>query len=437
MTNPNRVTGIRIGKNQLTLLGLITLIVLAIAIIGGILAAVLNYTGGDKPTPFADETPEPGLSAGLEDGATAVPTAIPTPTPTPAPVMRSATIRSLGEIAMQQNLLYSVVDGNDYNFSEMFTEIASIMGDADYTVGDVEGSMGGIATTSGSAKLVTPVSLIDVLADCGVDMLTVANDHALDGGVEDQQASLRNLADAGIEYIGGATSAEEKATPKIVEINGINVGFLAYTDNLNGNERTVPASYAFCVNYITRSTDPDADVKALRNAGADVVIAYCSWGEMLNRHFTDSQKTIANALVKAGVDVIIGYNPHVIQTAAWAENTGADGNVHRTLVVGATGNLLSDQRGQYADSGVIFQFTIQEVEEGRFAITSPTYIPTYVWRSGVEGETNRYSYRVLPVGLWLDETPEGMSDEDAARMRQVWEEAQAIIPADVAAVAAQ
>ena len=99
--------------------------------------------------------------------------------------------------------------------------------------------------------------------------------------------------------------------------------------------------------------------------------------------------------------------------------------------------FLSDQRAQFADSGVIFQFTIQEVEEGRFAITEPCYVPTYVWRTEVEGETTKYRYRTLAVGQWLDQTPEGMSDTDAARMRQVWQEAEAIIPADIATAIAE
>ena len=435
MTNP--VTGIRIGKNRLTLLGLITLIVLLALIVFGIIMAVLHFAGGpEQQGVIAKATATNSLTA-VGGDESAEPTAIPTPTPTPAPVMRSATIRSLGEIAMQQNLLYSVVNENEYNFAEMFTEIDTAMGAADYTVGDVEGSMGGVATTSGSSRLVTPPSLIQVLLDCGVDMLTVANDHALDGGVEDQQAELQNLRDAGMDYIGGASSAEEKAEPKIVRINGINVGFLAYTESLNGNERSVPASYAFCVNLITRTTSAANDVQALRDAGADVVVAYVSWGDMLARRYTENQVAIANILCRAGADVIIGYNPHVIQPATWLESTGADGNVHRTLCLGATGNFLSDQRAQFADSGVIFQFTIQEVEEGRFAITEPCYVPTYVWRTEVEGETAKYRYRTLAVGQWLDETPEGMSDEDAARMRQVWQEAQAIIPADVATAIAQ
>ena len=42
-----------------------------------------------------------------------------------------------------------------------------------------------------------------------------------------------------------------------------------------------------------------------------------------------------------------------------------------------------------------------------FEITEPTYIPTYVWRYEAE-DGDGYEYRVLAVGEWLDERPEGM-----------------------------
>nr|MBQ4318013.1 CapA family protein [Clostridia bacterium] len=55
----------------------------------------------------------------------------------------------------------------------------------------------------------------------GVDMLNIANDHALDGLFGELTATMANLQAAGMDYVGGAASPEEKATPKIVEINGI------------------------------------------------------------------------------------------------------------------------------------------------------------------------------------------------------------------------
>ena len=134
------------------------------------------------------------------------------------------------------------------------------------------------------------------------------------------------------------------------------------------------------------------------------------------------------------MDVIIGYNPHVVQPATWLESKDSSGNVHRTLCLGATGNLLSDRYGQY-DSGIVFQFTIQETEYGHFAITNPVYIPTYVWRA--ETEEGKYDYHALAVGQWLENAPEAMAYADAARMRQVWADLQKVMGSEVATLAAE
>lgn len=431
------VKGLRVGNYRITPLGLCTLAVLVLAIAAAIIIPVFHpFDTADRTVVAINATLAPIAQPAEEDSEDEEgPVVTPTPSPTPEPQLRVATIRSLGEIAMQQNLLYSVVDGNEFNFFEMFSEIAPVMADADYTVADVEGTLGGTVSTSGSNAMNTPPSLIGTLQDCGVDMLMLANDHALDGGFQELQATVQNCVDAGMGYVGAALSAEEKAQPKIVSINGIKVAFLAYTETLNGNEKKADAAATdYGVNLISKS-NAVTDIAAAREAGADIVVCYVSWGEMLNQKITESQQKIAKILNKAGVDVIIGYNPHVVQPASWLESTDSDGTVRRTLCLGATGNFLSDSRSQYSDSGVIFQFTIEETEFGKFAITSPVYIPTYVWRSGEEG--GKYTYRTLAVGQWLEDQPEDMAYSDVQRMRQVWAEIQNIMGTEVATVAAE
>jgi poly-gamma-glutamate synthesis protein (capsule biosynthesis protein) len=216
------------------------------------------------------------------------------------------------------------------------------------------------------------------------------------------------------------------------------VAFLAYTDTLNGKEKKLTSdAVKYGVNLVTKS-NPANDIKAAREAGADIIVAYVSWGKMGKRDITSNQKTIMKVLVKAGVDVIIGYGPHCVQPARWVDGAkDADGNVHRTLIMCSTGNFLSDQRDQYFDSGVIFDFTIQETGSGtgKYTITAPTYIPTYVWRAQGEGEN--YTYHTLAVGQWLEDAPEGMAYADAARMRQVWADLQSVMGSNVATVAAE
>ena len=431
-----RPKGLRVGNYRITPLGLVTFSVLLLLIVAAVIFFVVKPTdlkswpllaGGTTATPEPAETPD-------EESETALETPEPSAEPTPVPDARSATIRALGEIAMEQNLLRSAVSGNSFNFEDMFSEISDIMGNADYTIADVEGSMGDTTDFTGkNGKLVTPSSLISVLRDCGVDMLNLANDHALDGGAKDLMATMKNCTSLGMDYIGAATSEKAKKTPVIKDINGIKVAFLAYTEKLNNKPKKNSAVLKYGINLIT-SSNAAQDVKRARKAGADVIVCCVSWGKMFSRKATDNQQKIAKALNKLGVDVIIGYNPHVVQPAVWMESTGSNGAVHRTLCLGAAGNFLSDQRNQYSDSGIVFQFTIQETgpASGKFSITSPTYIPTYVWRKST-GD-NKYQYRVMPVGRWREDQPSGMAYVDTTRMRQVWTEVQNIMGSSVAKV---
>ena len=377
------------------------------------------------------------LSPSPTPTATPEPTPTPSPSPTPEPTPRSATIRSLGEIAIQDNLLAAAKSSGSYDFSEMFSQISSVMGDADFTVADVEGSLGGTVDASGGDLLLTPPTLIQTLKDCGVDMLNMANDHALDGGFADLMAALENCKSAGMEYVGAASSLLEHDSAKVYDINGIRVGFVAYTETLNGMEANTDAeALEYGINLAAKS-NAKTDIQACRDAGAEIVVAYVSWGEVFNREVTSNQQAIAKALVEYGVDVIIGYNPHVIQPAVWVEMTDKNGNVtKRTLCMLSNGNFLSDSRSQYSDSGVIFQFTIQERDDlSGLDIVSPQYIPTYVWR--IENDDDTYDYRTLAVGQWLDTAPEGMNYSQESRMRTVWAEAQSIMGTDVAQIAKQ
>ena len=430
MSKSNR--GLRIGNYRITPLGLGTLAAILVILIAIVVLLVVNPFGGSDAAKVNVNQPSPSPSV------TPVPTPVPTPTPTPAPTPRSATIRSLGEIAMQDNLLAAAkgADGS-YDFSAMFAELSDVMGNADYTVADVEGSLGGSGDISGGALMRTPASLIQTLKDCGVDMLNIANDHALDGGFQDLMAALENCKSTGMEYVGAAASQAEKDSAKVIDINGIKVGFVAYTESLNGMEdKTDADAVKYGVNLV-RKSNAKKDIQACRDAGAEIVIAYVSWGDMLKRETTENQQTIAKALVSFGADVIIGYNPHVIQPATWIEMKDKSGNVtQRTLCLCAPGNFLSDSREQYSDSGIVFQFTIQEKADfSGLEITGASYIPTYVWR--IENEDGSYDYRTLAAGQWLESAPETMNYTQYSRMKEVWAEAQSIMGTDVATVAAE
>ena len=155
-------------------------------------------------------------------------------------------------------------------------------------------------------------------------------------------------------------------------------------------------------------------------AGADVIVCYMHWGKEYEEMPDDNQKKLANILVASGCDVIVGGHPHVVQYATWLSGTNQFGEAQQTLCLYSLGNFLSDQRLPLRDGGILFDFTIQEQADGSFSIINPSYLPTWVWRTG--DKENGYDYSVVPIGKYLDTRPEGMSDADYTRMLQSYQE---------------
>ena len=430
------------------------LCVLAMLFASGALRGNPEDTPAAQPiaTQHAASTPDSTPAASPESSGTpdeastdapiATPAATPTPSPTPAPtphVPRSATIRSLGDFVIHDAIIRSAKKegGGEYDFSPMFEMVKHVMGGASYTVANVEGAMGGAGKRGyvGFPRFNTPPELMAALLENGVDMLTLANNHALDEYYDGLKATMDNCDAYGLAFVGAARTREERNTPVIVDIEGISVGFLNYTDHTNGREKGCsPDAVAFGVAYI-RGADFKKDVDALKGAGADVIVTYLHWGNEYVRKAEARQTRVARQLAEAGVDVIVGTHPHVVQSPVeWISVTREDGSTGRTLCVYSLGNFISNQPQRFRDAGIVFEFTIEEIEEGKFEINSPKYIPTFYWTRG--REKSGYTIRIVPCGEWLDERPEGMDKTTHDRVKQVWKETIGLLGEEVAVASA-
>lgn len=441
----NRKGGIRVGHYRISLgpLGIATVCILVLALIGGGLFMFRDKLfGGTDDTVTAGNIPAASSTAPAMEIVPMTPTPVPTPspeptvepTPTPKPTPRTASIRFIGEIAIDDNVLSAALqpDGS-YSFADMFSMAAGAVSNADYTVANVEGSMGGIGSGySGRNNFNSPEILISELKDIGVDMLALANDHALDTGFEGLLNTIATCQEQGMAYAGAATTREEHDTPNIVNIKGINVCFLNYTTTLNSREKsTTEDAVEYGVNLAAKC-DSRADAAAAREAGADVIIAIISWSKDGETGIDSTQKKVAQILLDSGVDAIIGYGPRNTQSILWLDTTDDEGNVtDSTLCVRSIGTFLSGSSEARMDAGTIFEITISEQADGSFILEAPTSIPTYVWKYS---DDERDYFRVLACGEWTEEQPEGMSDEDYARLTEIWTEMPEVVT-DVSEVA--
>lgn len=431
------------------LIGILALIILGVKACSSGCSSGKRAVANNGPTQIYMETPEPQETPAAQvvdnvidvqpaETAAAEPTApavLPTPAAnvrTDANGLRSATIRTAGDFVIHDVVFQSAAklakqtnSSDPFNFRPMLNLIRDQLENADFTVTNVDGSMGGKQYYkygySGYPQFNTPPHILYALVDAGVDMLTLANNHMLDGWFDGLMAEIANVEKVGLKHVGANRSAEEKNTPVVYEINGIKVGFMNYTVSLNEMDKKGVDSRAleFGVNA-TKNSDPKKDAKALRDAGADVIVCYMHWGKEYEEMPDDNQKKLANILVASGCDVIVGGHPHVVQYATWLSGTNQFGEAQQTLCVYSLGNFLSDQRLALRDGGILFDFTIQEQPDGSFSIINPSYLPTWVWRTG--DKENGYDYSVVPIGKYLDTRPEGMSDADYTRMLQSYQE---------------
>ena len=358
--------------------------------------------------PAGEEAP-PAVSAA--PSATSAASAAPTATPF-AP--RTITIRAVGDVMMHEEQLRAAArPGEGYDFSPQYELIADSLSAADYTIANLETTVGLYSDNpySGYPMFNAPPELLTALREAGVDFVSMANNHILDRYFDGMLYTINNVEAAGLAYGGVNRSKEQKETPNIVEVGGVRLGMLCYAEHTNEMDvYSDPRAREYGVNYI-EGTDFAAEVRKLREAGADVVIAMLHWGDEYERWANSYQRSLAEELVAAGVDVILGGHSHVVQPAGMRELTLADGTEHEALIAFSLGNFNSGMVDEYANAGAILEFTLVEQEEGGFSIEDIGFVPTYCWpKDGV--------FTTVPALVYYDEAPEGMSPEEHQRLRK-------------------
>lgn len=154
-------------------------------------------------------------------------------------------------------------------------------------------------------------SYVKILQEMGIDVVTLANNHALDYGTEALSDSFQTLDDAGIAYVGAGDSRERAAEAYITELGGKTFGFLAASRvipevswNIDNQQPGMLCTY-----------DSTALCEAIKKAkeNCDYVAVYVHWGIERENMPQDYQRQLGKAYIDAGADIVIGSHPHVLQ----------------------------------------------------------------------------------------------------------------------------
>ncbi len=153
-----------------------------------------------------------------------------------------------------------------------------------------------------------------IMKDMGVDIVSLANNHAYDYGPDALIDTVDTLNDIQLPFVGAGKNFDEAAHPVYFRVNGKVISYVSATQiERLGNPDTKEATADSP--GVLRTLDPAKAVAALKTAKehSDFTIMYVHWGSESTDLVEKSQRDLARAYVDAGADLIIGDHSHCLQ----------------------------------------------------------------------------------------------------------------------------
>lgn len=266
---------------------------------------------------------------------------------------------------MTMNMPISVCFTGDIAFSGYYAngkddasfiapEIRDFLGHSDYCVFNVEGA---IAVRGDSSKgrfyHVSHPSLVAVLKELspsGRAIWNLANNHAMDGGMDGLCSTMRYAEEEHSRIIGGGANLAEASKPCYLEEGG-GVGFISICQNESG-----------CHGKLATENDPGVfglreqqliqsrikEIKGERKWCVVVIHAGREFTSMPTPYIRNQYLQILDW----GADVIVAHHPHVVQNYEL---------VGEKLIFYSLGNFIFDtdyqRAAKYSDTGVLLKLT--------------------------------------------------------------------------------
>jgi poly-gamma-glutamate capsule biosynthesis protein CapA/YwtB (metallophosphatase superfamily) len=161
-----------------------------------------------------------------------------------------------------------------------------------------------------------PPSAFTALRAAGIDLVTMANNHAADYGSAGLAQTLAAIRQTGFPVVGIGANAQAAFAPYYTQVNGVRLAFLAASqvqEETLANFSATSDSPGIANAYSDRLV---ASVRAAK-ARADAVIVYLHWGTEYESCPNSDQQALADRLAAAGATAVVGSHAHVLQGAGW------------------------------------------------------------------------------------------------------------------------
>lgn len=321
---------------------------------------------------------------------------------------------------------FTLVAAGDLLLPEVFPSdlaldpaVCRVMGHGDLTVANLEVPLTDRTESIGKfiAIRASP-ECVEMLLSLHVDVVSLANNHAIDQGYDGARDTAFLLGEMGIAFSGIGDTLALSVEPVIIRKAGVSVAFFSAAS-------TLPLGFAALLNRpgvapirvktsfemgerlmenpgqspVVRTEAEAEDVEYLANAvtaareAADVIVVSLHWGVPQQPFLADYQTPLAHRLIEAGADVVLGHHPHVLHGIEFYQGRP---------ILYSLGHLICD---------------VQQVRPLLPELKGPVLVQ---WNLSAVArlslEDGRWSVRLTPISIGEDGYPTAADEVDFGRV---------------------
>ncbi len=209
----------------------------------------------------------------------------------------------------------------------------------------------------------TPPHYITGICSAGIDLLTLANNHILDYGVEGLQSTLALLDKYALHHCGAGMNRNEAEAPAIVKVRNKSIAFLAFSLTYPEEFWSGDSKPGTAFPHKTRLAN---QIHSLKHTYDYVIISF-HWGAERMTYPKYYQKMYAHLAIDSGADAVIGHHPHVLQGLEIYKNK---------LIAYSLGNYVFGSYSNTVDYSVLLKIWFDE-NGGLMAVLYPVDVNNY------------------------------------------------------------
>jgi len=201
----------------------------------------------------------------------------------------------------------------DKGIAEIFSDVGDLLRSGDVVVGNLECPLSSRGAPVKN-KEYTFRGLPEAAAgmrDAGITMVSLANNHMMDYGVDAFVDTTDLLDKVGISYAGAGMNRDEAYRHASIDVNGKRVAFFAYSSILpEGFWAT--SKKAGIAGARMKPSELQQAIEGVAGEHDFTVVSF-HWGIEYEDYPQEYQREFARRAIDAGADIVIGHHPHVIQ----------------------------------------------------------------------------------------------------------------------------